>query len=144
MCFHCAHRPELVNEPDFSIQWVAGRNSASVWMLSGSAPGAYAEYVVVDHKQLFPMPDGVPLERGSRAEPLAVALRGIVEAAPMAGHNALVFGVLSGAALVALVLVGTTAGAMLDWPALMRVLPERAAPLAVAGSVAWALLDRAP
>jgi threonine dehydrogenase-like Zn-dependent dehydrogenase len=58
-----------------------------------SAPGAYAELVVADQQQLHSIPDGVPLERGSRAEPLAVALRGIVEAAPAAGDNALVFGV---------------------------------------------------
>lgn len=73
-----------------------------------------------------------------------IVLARIPDVVPVIGGpitlNALVFGVLSGAALVALVLVGTTAGAMLDWPALMRVLPERAAPLAVAGSVAWALL----
>jgi hypothetical protein len=30
----------LVNDPDFSIQWVAGRNSASVSMSAGSTPGA--------------------------------------------------------------------------------------------------------
>jgi (R,R)-butanediol dehydrogenase/meso-butanediol dehydrogenase/diacetyl reductase len=58
-----------------------------------SAPGAYAELVVADQQQLFSMPEHVPLERGSRAEPLAVALRGIVEASPEPGHNALVFGV---------------------------------------------------
>jgi (R,R)-butanediol dehydrogenase/meso-butanediol dehydrogenase/diacetyl reductase len=48
---------------------------------------------LADQTQLHAMPDGVPLERGSRAEPLAVALRGIVEAAPAPGDNALVFGV---------------------------------------------------
>ena len=68
----------------------------------------------------------------------------VPEAVPIAGGaitlNALVFGLLSGGALVALVLIGTTTGAMLDWPELMRVLPERASPLAVAGSVTWALL----
>jgi len=58
-----------------------------------SAPGAYAELVLVDQKQLYAVPEDVPLERGSRAEPLAVGLRGIVEAAPAAGDNALVFGV---------------------------------------------------
>ena len=40
LCFHCTHRPELTNDPDFSIQWVAGRKRASVWMLAGSTPGA--------------------------------------------------------------------------------------------------------
>ncbi|MDQ4100530.1 MAG: energy-coupling factor transporter transmembrane protein EcfT [Chloroflexota bacterium] len=68
----------------------------------------------------------------------------VPESVPIAGGpitlNALVFGLLSGGALVALVLIGTTAGALLDWPELMRVLPERAAPVAVAGSVTWALL----
>ncbi|MGH2557968.1 MAG: energy-coupling factor transporter transmembrane component T [Thermomicrobiales bacterium] len=54
--------------------------------------------------------------------------------------NALIYGLLSGWALVILVLIGTTVGAMIDWPALLRLLPERLATVAVAGSVAFAFL----
>ena len=56
--------------------------------------------------------------------------------------NALVFGLLSGLAIVGLVLTGTTVAALLDWAALMRTLPARATPFAVAGSVAWAFLPQ--
>ena len=38
--FHCAQRPELVNEPSFSIQWVVGRNRTSVATSAASIPGA--------------------------------------------------------------------------------------------------------
>jgi threonine dehydrogenase-like Zn-dependent dehydrogenase len=58
-----------------------------------NAPGGFAEYVVADQKQLFAVPEGMPLEHGSRVEPLAVALRAVVEARPAPGDNALVFGV---------------------------------------------------
>ena len=54
--------------------------------------------------------------------------------------NAIVFGLLSGLALTSLVLAGMTAVAVLDWSALLRILPHRLAPLAVAGSVAWNLI----
>ena len=38
--FHWAQRPLLVNEPSFSIQWVAGSMKTSVWTDFGSIPGA--------------------------------------------------------------------------------------------------------
>src|ERR687898_1705366 len=38
-CFHCTQRPEFVNAPDFSIQWVVGRKNTSVWIALGSTPG---------------------------------------------------------------------------------------------------------
>lgn len=56
--------------------------------------------------------------------------------------NALIYGLLSGVALLILVLAGTTIGAVLDWMSLLRLLPARLATLAVAGSVAWALVPR--
>ena len=57
--------------------------------------------------------------------------------------NAIAYGVVSGMAMVCLVLVGTTTAAGLDWIALTRVLPQRFAPLAVSGSVAWSFLPSA-
>jgi energy-coupling factor transport system permease protein len=56
--------------------------------------------------------------------------------------NALVYGLLTGLALLTLVLTGTTLGMLLDWPALLRLLPSSLTPLAVAGSVAWAFLPQ--
>lgn len=56
--------------------------------------------------------------------------------------NALIFGLLGALAIFSLVLVGATLGATLDWSTMIRLLPERLAPLAVAGSVAWSYLPR--
>jgi energy-coupling factor transport system permease protein len=56
--------------------------------------------------------------------------------------NALVYGLLSAMAIFALVAVSATLGATLDWSLAMRLLPQRMAPLAVAGSVAWSYLPR--
>ena len=56
--------------------------------------------------------------------------------------NALVYGVLSGLAILILVLVGTTLGAVVDGVALLRLLPARLATVAVAGSVAWAFVPQ--
>lgn len=56
--------------------------------------------------------------------------------------NALVFGLLGALALVILVLVGTTIGAVLDWPAVVRLLPDRLTTIAVAGSVAFAFIPQ--
>jgi threonine dehydrogenase-like Zn-dependent dehydrogenase len=57
-----------------------------------NAPGGFAEYVCAHYSQLFPLPEGMPLEYGSRVEPLAVGLRAVVEAGSPAGLNAIVFG----------------------------------------------------
>lgn len=57
--------------------------------------------------------------------------------------NAVIYGVVSGVAIVALVMAGTTVAAGLVWSDLMRSLPARVAPLAVAGSVAWSFLPGA-
>lgn len=57
--------------------------------------------------------------------------------------NAIAYGVVSGFAMVTLVLIGVTTAAGLNWIALTRVLPARMAPLAVSGSVAWSFLPAA-
>jgi energy-coupling factor transport system permease protein len=56
--------------------------------------------------------------------------------------NALVYGLLSALAILTLLLVGTTLGVVLDWNALLRLLPDRLASVAVASSVAWALVPQ--
>jgi energy-coupling factor transport system permease protein len=57
--------------------------------------------------------------------------------------NAVLYGVVSGVAILTLVLIGTTVAGGLVWADLMRSLPPRVAPLAVAGSVAWSFLPGA-
>lgn len=57
--------------------------------------------------------------------------------------NAIVYGLVSGLAIVTLVLTGTTVAAGLVWAELMRSVPPRLAPIAVAGSVAWSFLPGA-
>ena len=74
------------------------------------------------------------------------AIGALPEAWPVIGGvltlNALIYGLLSAMAIFALVTVSATLGATLDWSATMRLLPERMAALAVAGSVAWSYLPR--
>jgi threonine dehydrogenase-like Zn-dependent dehydrogenase len=58
-----------------------------------SAPGAYAQYVAVPERQLVRLPDGLPVEEGAHAEPLAVALHAVDLARVGPGDSALVYGV---------------------------------------------------
>jgi (R,R)-butanediol dehydrogenase / meso-butanediol dehydrogenase / diacetyl reductase len=58
-----------------------------------SAPGAYAEYVTVKASQLVPLPEGMPVEQGAHAEPLAVALQAVEQAGVGSGDAVLVHGV---------------------------------------------------
>jgi (R,R)-butanediol dehydrogenase / meso-butanediol dehydrogenase / diacetyl reductase len=61
--------------------------------LGVTAPGAYAEYAAAPASYLVPLPDGVPVEMGAHAEPLAVALRAVSIAGVGPGDAALVHGV---------------------------------------------------
>jgi energy-coupling factor transport system permease protein len=71
----------------------------------------------------------------------------IPEEVPLLGGdvtlNAVVYGFVSGVAVLVLVLTGTTVAAGISWSELVRSLPTRVAPLAVAGSVAWSFLPGA-
>jgi (R,R)-butanediol dehydrogenase / meso-butanediol dehydrogenase / diacetyl reductase len=58
-----------------------------------TASGAYAEYVAAPASYLVPLPDGLPVEMGAHAEPLAVALRAVGIAGVGPGDAALVYGV---------------------------------------------------
>ena len=60
--------------------------------LGVTAPGAYAGYVTVPHGQLVALPDGLPVEMGAHAEPLAVALTAVTLARVGSGDAALVYG----------------------------------------------------
>ncbi len=56
--------------------------------------------------------------------------------------NALLYGLLGALAIVVILLAGTITGALVDWPALLRMVPGRLLPLAVAGSIAWAFVPQ--
>jgi energy-coupling factor transport system permease protein len=56
--------------------------------------------------------------------------------------NALVYGLLGAVAILTLVVIGITLASVLDWTALLRLLPPRLTTVAVAGSVAWTLVPR--
>jgi energy-coupling factor transport system permease protein len=56
--------------------------------------------------------------------------------------NALLYGSLSGLALLTLVLIGTTVGALINWSTLLRQMPRRLMPVAVAGTVAFAFVPQ--
>jgi len=56
--------------------------------------------------------------------------------------NAVIYGALSGLALVILVLIGVTVSNVLDWSALLRLMPASLTGVAVAGSVAFLFLPQ--
>lgn len=58
-----------------------------------TAPGAYAQYVAVPQSQLVALPDGLPVELGAHAEPLAVALQAVSQADVGPGDAVLVYGI---------------------------------------------------
>ena len=66
---------------------------ATVPNLGMSAPGAFAEYVAVPQEQLVGLPAGLDPWVGSRAEPLAVALRAVELGGVREGDAVAVFGV---------------------------------------------------
>lgn len=102
-------------------QWIL--RIAVVFTLVGVVFNALT--VHAGNQVLFRIPDLVPLVGG----PITL--------------NAVAYGIVSGVAIVTLVLVGTTVAAGLVWAELMRSLPPRIAPIAVAGSVAWSFLPSA-
>lgn len=56
--------------------------------------------------------------------------------------NSVVFGLLSGLAVLALVLIGITLAAVLDWSAVLRLLPQSLTGAGVAGSVAFSFFPQ--
>jgi threonine dehydrogenase-like Zn-dependent dehydrogenase len=65
----------------------------SVPNLGINAPGAYAQYVAAPVRQLVRLPDGMPVELGAHAEPLAVAMKAVEHARVGPSDAALVVGV---------------------------------------------------
>lgn len=101
--------------------WIA--RMAGVFVVVGVLFNALT--VHAGNQVLFIIPEGIPLIGGR------VTL------------NAVVYGLVSGVAMLTLVLTGTTVAAGMRWSELVRTLPPRVAPIAVAGSVAWSFLPGA-
>ncbi len=57
-----------------------------------NAPGGFAEYVLVDERQVYPLADTVSFREGALVEPTACAVHGIDVIAPRAGDEVLQFG----------------------------------------------------
>lgn len=77
------------------------------------------------NQELFQLPDDLPLIGG----PITL--------------NAMVYGLVSGVAMLSLVLAGTSVAPGLSWTELLRVMPARFANIAVAGSISWSFLPGA-
>jgi threonine dehydrogenase-like Zn-dependent dehydrogenase len=93
-----------------------------------AAPGGYADWVDVPERALHPLPDGVPLEWGALAEPLAVGAHGARLAALDADDHVLVVGggiIGLGAALAARRTVGDGKVMVLEPNARRRALAAR-------------------
>jgi energy-coupling factor transport system permease protein len=75
-----------------------------------------------------------------------VVLFSIPEEIPLIGGdvtaNAVIFGLLSGLAVLILVTVGMTIASLIDWAAALRLVPQQFMSLAVAGSVALTFLPQ--
>jgi D-arabinitol dehydrogenase (NADP+) len=57
-----------------------------------NAPGGFAEYVLVEERQCYPLADSISFEEGALVEPTACAVHGIDVIAPRAGDEVLQFG----------------------------------------------------
>lgn len=145
--------------------WLLWGGAASVPLLTGRHPLVLAELLIV---VLAVRAVCLPTERvhgwgwllrvGMIAVPIGVVFNmftvhagdaqffRVPESVPLVGGtvtwNAAVYGLLSGVTIVVLIAVGTTVAAGMDWSALMRMMPARAAGIVVAGSVAWAFLPQ--
>lgn len=97
-----------------------------------SAPGGLAELVVVPAHQLVALPDGVDIELGAHAEPLAVALRAVELADAPPGAETLVYGIGPIGLNVILALRGLGAGKIV---AVGRSAGRRAAAAALGADV---------
>jgi energy-coupling factor transport system permease protein len=112
--------------------WAGSRRSAASWGALLRLAALFALFGVLFNVLTVPVGDTVIAE--------------VPERVPLVGRsltlNALVYGLLSGLALLTLVAVGTTLGSVLDWPAVLRLLPRRLSGIATAGSVAFAFVPQ--
>lgn len=67
-------------------------DSRTVIGCAPGAPGGYAETVAVPERNVFPLPEGIPVEWGALVEPLTVGAHGVRLADPGPGDSVLVIG----------------------------------------------------
>jgi energy-coupling factor transport system permease protein len=112
--------------------WVVGQPTAASWGTLLRLAVVFALIAVAFNLLTVPVGDRV--------------IANLPDQVPIVGGvltlNALVYGLLSGLALLTLVTVGTTLGAVLDWTGVLRLLPARLTGVAVAGSVAFAFVPQ--
>ena len=112
--------------------WAGSRSSAASWGALLRLAAFFALFGVLFNVLTVPVGDTVIAE--------------VPERIPLVGSsltlNALVYGLLSGLALLTLVSIGTTLGAVLDWSEVLRLLPRRLSGVATAGSVAFAFVPQ--
>ena len=70
----------------------SGHESFCEQFISHIPPGSMAESVVWKEQQIFKLPEGMDLETGSFAEPVAAAMRGIEQASLQPGSTVCIFG----------------------------------------------------
>ncbi|MHB9130357.1 MAG: zinc-dependent alcohol dehydrogenase family protein [Armatimonadota bacterium] len=58
-----------------------------------NAPGGFAEYVLVEEQQVYPLADDISFDEGALVEPTACAVHGLDVIRPQAGDEVLQFGV---------------------------------------------------
>ncbi len=112
--------------------WASSRPNAASWGSLLRLAAVFSLFGVLFNVLTVPVGDTVIAE--------------VPERVPLMGSsltlNALVYGLLGGLALLTLVAIGTTLGAVLDWPEVLRLLPRRLSGVATAGSVAFAFIPQ--
>lgn len=60
--------------------------------IGGTRPGAWADYIAVPIKNIYPLGDDYPIESASLIEPVACAIRGMVRLQAQPDRSALIYG----------------------------------------------------
>lgn len=83
--------------------------------------GAFAEYVVVPERIVFPLPDAVTFEQAAMIEPLSVALHAVDRGSPKLGETALILG----GGMIGLLILQVARAAGLAWTGVVEPDPFR-------------------
>jgi 2-desacetyl-2-hydroxyethyl bacteriochlorophyllide A dehydrogenase len=78
-CFHCREGEENLCLNPFSV-------------IRNPQQGSFAEYIVVKAKQVYPLPEKVPLREAALVEPVAIAIHAVDRAEIKTGQTVLVIG----------------------------------------------------
>lgn len=78
-CYYCRNQMEHFCERPFSI-------------IRGPGEGTYAEYIVFQEKQIYKLPETIPLKHGALTEPLSVAVHAVEQAGIALGSTCVIIG----------------------------------------------------